>query len=265
MANASESGLNDADDVVVDRVYRAMDEKLGRTAFSLRQRIALACRFLADEGHAPTLAGQISVRAEEGGFWTTAFAHGFGDAMPGTLVRVNSNLEVMEGDQMPNPGTRFHSWVYAARPDVAAIVHTHPPHVSALASAGARLIVSHMDMAMFHDDIAYLDEWPGLPIANEEGRIISSAIGRKNTIILANHGMLTVGPTIEHATFLAAHVEFAARVQLLAQAAGYQPKQLDGAQAIAAQRFMTAPKFVAATFDYWVRRVASRYPDACAV
>ncbi len=256
------AGLDEDDALVVARTYQAMDAKLARSEFSLREKIALACRFLADEGHAPTLAGQISVRMPDGSFWTTAFSRGFADATAGSLVRVNNNLDILEGENIPNPGTRFHSWVYAARPDVNAVVHTHPPHVSALAIATQRLIVSHMDMTMFHDDIAYLDDWPGVPIANEEGRIISEAIAEKNTILLANHGMLTVGATLEQATFLAAHIEFAARVQLLAQAAGHQPRELEPERAREAKRFTTSPKFVSTTFDYWMRRVARRYPDA---
>jgi L-fuculose-phosphate aldolase len=255
-------GLDEEDSLVVARAYRDLDTRLGGSTFPLRERIALACRYLADEGHAPTLAGQISVREADGSFWTTAFDKGFADADAATLVRVNNNLEVLEGESIPNPGTRFHSWVYAARPDVGAIVHTHPPHVSALAVAAERLVVSHMDMTMFFDDVAYLDEWPGVPIANEEGRIISGAIGDKNVILLANHGMLTVGETLEQAVFLAANAEFAARVQLLARAAGYVPRELDPERARDAKNFVTSPKFVSATFDYWVRRTARKYPEA---
>lgn len=256
------AGLHEDDALVVARTYESMNEKLARSDFTLRERIALACRFLADEGHAPTLAGQISVRMPDGSFWTTAFERGFADATAGSLVRVNNNLEVLEGESIPNPGTRFHSWVYAARPDVNAIVHTHPPHVSALTIAAERLIVAHMDMTMFYEDVAYLDDWPGVPIANEEGRLISEAIAQNNTILLANHGMLTVGDTLERATFLGAHVEFAARVQLLAQAAGHTPKELEVERAREAKRFTTSPKFVSATFDYWARRIARKYPEA---
>jgi L-fuculose-phosphate aldolase len=256
------AGLHEDDALVVERTYKTMSDKLLPSEFTLREKIALACRFLADEGHAPTLAGQISARTVDGTFWTTAFDKGFADATATSMVRVNNNLEVLEGEGMPNPGTRFHSWVYAARPDVQAIVHTHPPHISALTISAERLIISHMDMTMFHDDVAYLDNWPGVPIANEEGHIISEAIAEKNTILLANHGMLTVGDTLERATFLAGHVEFAARVQLLAMGAGLKPKDLEPALAAEAKRFTTSPKFVGATFDYWARRMARKFPEA---
>ena len=256
------AGLQEDDAAVIARTYASMDAKLERSAFSLKEKIALACRFLADQGHALGLAGQISVRNEDGSFWTTGFARGFAEASAGALVRVNGNLDVLEGQGMANPGARFHSWIYAARPNVCAIVHTHPPHASALAISGERLVVSHMDMTMLHDDVAYLDRWPGLPIANEEGRIISGAIGEKNAIILVNHGMLTVGDSLERATYLAVHLEHAARVQLLAQGAGLKLIPVDDELAVDAKRFMTSPKFVGATFDYWMRQTARKHPDA---
>lgn len=256
--------LNEESATIIERTHAQMSATVAQSGYSLKERIAGACRFLADSGHAATLAGQITVRNEDESFWTTGFASGLADATPDNLVRVNENLEVLEGPGMANPGTRFHSWVYRARPEVRAIVHTHPPHISALALSGQKLVVSHMDMTMFHDDVAYLEEWPGVPLANEEGRIISGALGAKNTIILVNHGMLTVGTSLEHAVFLAAYVELAAKMQILAQAAGHQPIPVADALAADAKTFVTSPKFVQATFDYWFRQTLRHHPDLLA-
>ena len=121
---------------------------------------------------------------------------------------------------MPNPAVRFHVWIYGARPDVQCIVHTHPPFASALSMVGKRLAVAHMDSAMFHDDCAYLAEWPGVPVADEEGRLIAEALGDKRTILLAHHGMLTTGATVEEAAYLAVMLERAARLQARAEAIG---------------------------------------------
>ena len=53
-------------------------------------------------------------------------------------------------------------------PDVRSIVHTHPPYCNALSMTGRNLEVAHMDAAMFWNDCAYLDEWPGVPVADDE-------------------------------------------------------------------------------------------------
>jgi len=56
---------------------------------------------------------------------------------------------------------------------------------------------------MLYDDVAFLPEWPGVPVADEEGRIIAEALGAKRSILLAHHGILTTGRDIVEATYLA--------------------------------------------------------------
>ena len=76
---------------------------------------------------------------------------------------------------------------------------------------GVPLIASHMDTAMFYEDCAWLPEWPGPPIGDEEGDLISNALGDKRAILLAHHGQLSAGDTVEQAAILAYHFEHAAK------------------------------------------------------
>ena len=85
---------------------------------------------------------------------------------------------------------------------------------------GVPLKPSHMDTAMLYNDCAFLKHWPGPPIGDEEGELISNALGEKRAILLAHHGQLSTGKNIEEATILAYNFEHAARLQLLAMAAG---------------------------------------------
>jgi L-fuculose-phosphate aldolase len=224
--------------------------------------MALACRYLADEKHSRGLAGQISLKLSDGTFWTNRFDTGFGDVSASKLIRINDAMEVVEGEGMPNPATRFHMWVYAKRPDVRSIVHTHPPHASVLAMTGQPLSVALMDTMMFYDDVALLGNWPGVPVGNEEGELISEAIGQKNAIILVNHGIMTVGQTLEEAVYRAVNLEYAAEMQLAANASGHPVREVTEALARDAQKFTTAKRFVDATFDYWCRLAARSHPDA---
>lgn len=262
--NAADSFFAEPAEAIADRLDAAMRGGLPRPGFSERENVALACRVLADEGHARSLAGQVTARAAAGGFWTTGFGAGFADTDAGNLVRIDAEMNVLEGIGMPNPGVRFHLWIYARRPDLGCIVHTHPPHCSALGLTGQPLIVAHMDTAMFFENCAFLAEWPGLPIANDEGRIIADALGPSRAIVLAHHGMLTVGAGIEEATYLAVLLEQGAGVQLAAMATGRPIRAVDPALAREARDFLLKPAFVAATFDYWARRAARRHPDALA-
>ena len=203
----------------IDRVNREMAEDLPALKASTPELLAACCRILAAEGHESGLAGQVTARAEKPGtWWTLEFGYGFDEATAGRMVLVDDDLKPLSGGR-PNPGVRFHVWIYRQRPDVQAIVHTHAPHASALSCTSSSLRTIHMDSAMLHGT-AHLAEWPGVPVADDEGRIISGALGEAKTILLANHGLLAAGASVEEATYLAVFFERAARMQLLAMAAG---------------------------------------------
>ena len=218
--------------------------------------MAMACRILAAEGHESGLAGQVTARAEEPGtFWTLEFGYGFDEATPGRMVLVDEDLKPLSGG-LPNPGVRFHVWIYRKRPDVQAIVHTHAPHASALSCTSSSLKTIHMDSAMLHGS-AHLPHWPGVPVADDEGRIISGALGEAKTILLANHGLLATGTYVEEAAYLAVFFERAARMQLRAMAAGgYQEVKPELAEE--ARSFLLQPSIVRATFAYWARTLSAR-------
>ena len=238
-----------------------MDQHLMEPRWPLREKVALACRILAAEGHESALAGQLTARADQPGtYWMLSFGLGFDEACRSNIVRVDDGLNILEGDGMPNPSNRFHLWIYRKRPEINAIVHTHPPYCSALSMIGEPLAVSHMDTSMFYEDCAFLPEWPGVPIGDEEGRIISEAIGSKRAILLAHHGQLAACKTIEEATMLSIFIERAARLQLMARAAG-KIRELDPAAAREAHDYRLKPKYVGAVFCYYARRALKAAPE----
>jgi L-fuculose-phosphate aldolase len=242
----------------LERVGREMDEDLHEGLLSTPQALAACCRILAREGHESGLAGQVSARAQgknatPGTFWTLQFGYGFEEATPERMVVVDEDLKPLsKGGGRPNPGTRFHVWIYRKRPDVQAIVHTHAPSASALAATGKELKTIHMDSAMLHGT-AHLAEWPGVPVADDEGRIISAALGDAKSILLANHGLLTAGNSVEEAAYLAVFFERAARMQLAAMAAG-GCREVKPELAAEAREFLLQPSIVRGTFAYWARR-----------
>lgn len=244
------------------RATREMNLNLTDTsAWTDQQKLALTARMLAAEGHGSALAGQITARgAEDCTMWTARFGLGLDEICASDFILVDNNLNVLQGEGMPNPSNRFHLWVYRARPDVACVVHTHPPYVLALSMLGVPLIVSHMDTAMFYEDCAWLAEWPGPPIGDEEGALISGALGDKRSILLAHHGQLSTGETIEQAAVLAFHFERAAKMQLDAMAAG-EIKPLPSEAGRHARDYRLNPAPLNATFHYYARRVLAATPE----
>ena len=236
----------------IERVGREMDADVPALELSVPEALAAACRILAREEHESGLAGQVTARAgKPDAWWTLQFGYGFEEASAERMVLVDEDLKPLSGGR-PNPGVRFHVWIYRQRQDVNAIIHTHAPWASALAATGKPLQIAHMDSAML-SGTAHLPEWPGVPVADDEGRIISAALGGARSILLANHGLLTAGSSVEEATYLAVFFERAARMQLRAMAAG-GVREVKPELAAEACRFLLQPSIVRGTFAYWARR-----------
>jgi L-fuculose-phosphate aldolase len=243
------------------RAQRDMSTNIADSEWSLREKVALTCRALYDAGHDSGLAGQITARAEAPGtFYTQRLGLGFDEVTADNLVLVDEDLNVVAGSGMPNPANRFHTWVYRARPDVNCIVHTHPLHVAALSMLELPLEVSQMDLTPLYGDMAFLRDWPGVPVGNEEGEIISAALGDKRAIILAHHGQLVATGSVEESCSLAVLIERAARMQLLAMSAG-TIRPLPEALAREAHDWTLTPKRSQANFAYYARKALRNHPD----
>jgi L-fuculose-phosphate aldolase len=124
---------------------------------------------------------------------------------------------------------------------------------------GEPLAVAHMDSAVFWDDCACLPEWPGVPIGDEEGRIISGVLGDKRAALLAHHGLVTACGTVEEAAILALFLERTARLQLMARAAG-TIKPIGAGEAQEAHDYRLRASIIGATFCYFARRVLKDDP-----
>ncbi|WP_028933634.1 aldolase [Pseudonocardia spinosispora] len=255
--------LHDSKEVLMTRSRRDMEKMIGDSAWTVKQKVALTCRILFDAGHDSGLAGQITARAEDGTFHTQQLGLGFDEVTEDNLVLVDEDLTVVSGGGMPNPANRFHSWIYRARPDVNCVIHTHPLHVAALSMLEVPLQVSQMDLAPLYDDCAFLKDWPGVPVGNEEGEIISAALGDKRAVLLAHHGQVVAASTVEEACSLAVLIERAARLQLLAMAAGtIQPLPDDLARE--AHDWTLTGKRSQANFAYYARKALRHHSDALA-
>lgn len=246
---------------LMQRAERQLVDNFGSSDWSTREKVALTCRALFDGGHDSGLAGQITARAEDDGtYYTQRLGLGFDEITAGNLLLVDEDLNVLEGSGMANPANRFHSWIYRARPDVSCIVHTHPLHIAALSMLEVPLVVSQMDTAPLYDDCAFLPDWPGVPVGNEEGEIITAALGDKKAALLAHHGHVVAGATIEEACSLAMLIERAAKLQLLAMGAG-DIAPLPDRLAREAHDWTLIPRRSIANFAYYARRALARHPD----
>jgi L-fuculose-phosphate aldolase len=243
---------------IVDRELDKMQQAMAVGQLPLRDAVALTCRILFAFGHDSALSGQITARAEQpGSYWTQRLGLGLDEITRDNLLLVDEDLNVLEGRGMPNPANRFHSWLYRARPDVRCILHTHSPHVSALSMLEVPLAISHMDTCLLYGQCAFLEKWPGIPVGNEEGEIIAAALGDRKAVLLAHHGLVVAAASVEEACVMGVMVERAARLQLMAMAAG-PIRPIEPALGEEAQRWVSTPRRIQATFAYYARRVGQR-------
>lgn len=249
-----------------DIIQEARKESASRFAgqqnhYSLKQKLALTCRILFAEGHTAndTLAGQITARCEDSqghlAMWTQPFGATLAEIEAKDYLKINRKLQTIEGDGIPNKANNFHLFVYEKRPDVQAIIHTHPRYASILSLLGQALKIVHMDTMGLYDDIAFLPEWPGVPFGDEEGVIITNGLGDKNSILLAHHGLLTVGRTVEEACYRAYYFEKAAEQQVRAISTGLKIKDVNRDFAIQARDWKLSDGPLLARFYSWVRKI----------
>lgn len=106
---------------------------------------------------------------------------------------------------------------------------------------------------VLYDDVAFVANWPGIPVGNEEGELIAAALGKKRALLLSHHGLLIAGSTVEEACVLAIAFERAARMQLLANGAG-EIKPIDPSLGAEAHDWVLRPKRNTVAFEYYARR-----------
>ena len=194
-----------------------------------KQELAAAFRIFGKFGFSEGVAGHITARDPEftDRFWVNPFGMNFAMIKVSDLICVDHDGNVVEGTQPVNRAAFcIHSQVHLARPDVIAAAHAHSVHGKALSSLDVMLEPITQDACAFFEDHARYDDYRGVVNDIEEGRRIGVALGDAKAVILANHGLLTVGGSVAEAAWWFVTMERSCQAQLLAMAAG-KPRNID--------------------------------------
>ena len=200
-----------------------------------KERLAAAFRIFGRLGFEEGVAGHITARdpEHEDRFWVNPFGMSFKQIRVRDLICVDHDGKVVEGT-WPVNGAAFaiHSQVHQARPDVVAAAHSHSVHGKAFSSLRRKLRPLTQDACIFFDDHGLYEGYGGVAFDVEEGKRIAAAVGDTKAAILANHGLITVGQSVEEATFWFVTMERTCQAELLAMAAG-EPTPIDDETAAA--------------------------------
>src|SRR6478672_5089928 len=194
-----------------------------------KQRLAAGFRLFGKFGFDEGVAGHITARDPEfpERFWVNPFGMTFKHIRVSDLICVDESGTVVEGDAMVNAAAfAIHSQVHAARPDIVAAAHSHSVYGKAWSSLHRLLDPLTQDACAFFEDHALFDDFTGVVLDLSEGKRIAAALGEKKAVILANHGLLTTGYSVDEAVWSFVTMERSCQAQLLAEAAG-TPRLID--------------------------------------
>ena len=194
-----------------------------------KERLAAAFRLFGSFGFDEGVAGHITARDPErlDHFWVNPLGMNFKHIRVSDLILVDHKGDVVEGNGLVNTAAFvIHGNVHAARPDVIAAAHAHSIYGKSWSSLGKLLDPITQDACAFYEDHSLFDDYTGVVVDAEEGKRIGVALGEHKAVILRNHGLLTVGHSVEEAAWWFITMERTCQAQLLAEAAG-DPVSID--------------------------------------
>jgi ribulose-5-phosphate 4-epimerase/fuculose-1-phosphate aldolase len=189
-----------------------------------KSRLAGALRIFGRLGFGEGVAGHITVRDPEfpDHFWVNPFGMSFRHIRASDLILVNHSGDVVYGHRPVNRAAFvLHTAIHQARPEVIAAAHSHSVHGKAFSSLGIPLAPLTQDACIFYEDHTVIAEQGGAVVFEvEAGKEFASKFPTGKAAIHQNHGLFTVGSTVEEAAFWFITMERSCQAQLLAMAAG---------------------------------------------
>lgn len=181
--------------------------------------MALCCRQLAARGLIAGQDGNLSVRLSPTRVLVTPRGLIKGLLSPSDMVEVDLSGRKRRGRRNPTSELDLHLRILARRPDVGAVVHAHPPTATGFAVAG-----EGFENFVLPEIILLFGRVPLVPYGTtgtpELGDQVEPYIDRHDGLLLANHGAVTVGPTLDAAWIRMESLEHAARIIFTARALG---------------------------------------------
>lgn len=203
-----------------------------------KRSLAAAFRVFGKLGLAEGIAGHITVRDPvfHDHLWVNPYAVHFSNIRPEQLIRITEAGEVVEGDGPVNAAAvAIHCGIHRTNPSVTAAVHTHSVYGRAFSALHQPLLPLNQEACVYFEN-QVLFEGDVVVLSGDEGERIGTSMGASKSVIMLNHGLLTVGSSVEAAAYRFIAMERCCQIQLLAQAAGQvKPLPDDEARRVKAQ------------------------------
>jgi L-fuculose-phosphate aldolase len=194
----------------------------------LRAEIVAVAQAIDRAGFCPSKSGNVSARFGEG-MLITPSGLPYAQTTPDDLIHLSLDGTVLNGARKPSSEWPFHVAIYQARPDAQAIVHTHSPRATALASTRRGIPAFHYMIALSGGADVRCAPYATFGTPELAENAVRALEGRK-AVLLANHGVIALGGSLAGAHQIVAEVENLAGQYLDILAAGLEPVILDEAE-----------------------------------
>uniref|UniRef100_A0A671Q686 Alpha-adducin n=1 Tax=Sinocyclocheilus anshuiensis TaxID=1608454 RepID=A0A671Q686_9TELE len=197
----------------------------------LRCKLAAFYRLADLFGWSQLIYNHLTVRlnSEQERFLIVPFGLLYSEVTASSLVKINLQGEIVDRGStnlgVNQAGFTLHSAIYAARPDIKCIVHIHTPAGAAVSAMKCGLLPISPE-ALSLGEVAYHD-YHGILVDEEENILIQKNLGPKSKVlILRNHGLVTVGETVEEAFYYIHNLVTACEIQVRTLASAGGPDNL---------------------------------------
>ena len=178
------------------------------------------------------------------------------------MIRVDHEGKVVEGKYPVNAAAfSIHSRIHQSRPDVIAAAHSHSVYGKAFSTLGKLIDPYTQDACAFYNDHVLFSEYGGVAFELDEGKAIANALGPNNkAAILMNHGLLTVGSTVDECVWWYLSMEKCCKVELLIN--NKSPNAIKNEAAVKQAYSIIGSKYAGwFQFQGIYRRIIKEYPD----
>jgi ribulose-5-phosphate 4-epimerase/fuculose-1-phosphate aldolase len=195
---------------------------------TVQQQLACALRILAGAGWQENLSGHITwVEPGSTNLWCNPWGIWWEETRARDIALVSPDGDVVEGLWGVSSAVFIHTELHRARPDARVVVHGHPYYATLLGGLGLSPQIIHQNSCIFDGDIAFVDEYDGIVGSADSGARLAERIGGATGVVLANHGAIVTGQTIEEACYQAVTFERMCQFTYDSLVTGREPRPIE--------------------------------------
>ena len=180
----------------------------------IKEEICEVGRRMYQNGFVAANGGNISVRLDEDVYLVTPTGVSKNDLTPESLLKINGQCEVTEGEGKPSSESKVHIYCYENRPDIVSVCHSHAPYSVAMASLNIKMDKYFLPEAVF--SLGAVPRCEYAPAGSQEvAESMAPYIKKHSALLLGNHGPVTMGSSVMQAYFRMETLEHVAHVYFI--------------------------------------------------